>query len=72
MSVRKRALKPDPQDRYRPYLGYRIDGMQQRFNLGMDKSEAEYAQMNHVERQRFRSLDIVPADPALYAAGLEM
>jgi hypothetical protein len=41
MAVRKRALKPDPQGRYRPYLGYRIDGKQQRFNLGMDKPEAE-------------------------------
>jgi hypothetical protein len=33
MAVRKRALKPDPQGRYRPYLGYRIDGKQQRFNI---------------------------------------
>ena len=41
MPVRKRALKPDPQGRYRPCLGYRIDGKQQRFNLGMDKPEAE-------------------------------
>lgn len=128
MAVRKRALKPDPQGRYRPYLGYRIDGKQQRFNLGMDKPEAErrmnrlyelwqenvaangeevwsplalhfakgiakgkrrieypfqthfleaddpaaeYAQMVHVERERFPSLDIVPADPDCYAAGLQ-
>jgi hypothetical protein len=41
MAVRKHALKPDPQGRYRPYLGYRIDGKQQRFNLGTDKTEAE-------------------------------
>lgn len=41
MPVRKRALKPDPMGRYRPYLGYRIDGKQQRFNLGTDKIEAE-------------------------------
>jgi hypothetical protein len=41
LSIRKRALKPDPQGRYRPYLGYRIDGKQQRFNLGTDKVEAE-------------------------------
>lgn len=128
MAIRKRTLKPDPQGRYRPCLGYRIDGKQQRFNLGMDKPEAErrlnrlyelwqenvaangaevwsplalhfakeiakgkrrieypfqtgfleaddpaaeYAQMVHVERERFPSLDIVPADPACYAAGLE-
>jgi hypothetical protein len=128
MPARKRALKPDPQGRYRPCLGYRIDGKQQRFNLGTDKVEAErrmnrlyelwqenvaangeevwsplalsfakevangirkieylflrnfleaddpateYAQMVHVERQRFPSLDIVPADPALYAVGFE-
>ncbi len=128
MAVRKRALKPDPQGRYRPYLGYRVDGKQQRFNLGTDKVEAErrmnrlyelwqenvaanreevwsplalsfakevakgnrkieypflrhfleaddpaaeYAQMVHVERQRFPSLDIIPADPDLYAIGID-
>ena len=127
MPVRKRLLKPDPMGRYRPYLGYRIDGKQQRFNLGTDKTEAErrfnrlfelwgenvsaageevwsplalgfarqvaegkrkieypfssrileaddpaaeYTQMIHVERERFPSLDIVAADPEIYATGL--
>lgn len=41
MSVRKRTLKPDTEGRYRPYLGYRVDGVQQRFNLGTDRAEAE-------------------------------
>lgn len=41
MAVRKRSLKPDPKGRYRPYLGSRIDGKQQRFNLGSDRAEAE-------------------------------
>jgi len=41
MAVRKRSLKPDPKGRYRPYLGSRIDGKQQRFNLGADRAEAE-------------------------------
>lgn len=41
MPIRKRELKPDQMGRYRPYLGYRIDGKQQRFNLGTDKVEAE-------------------------------
>lgn len=41
MPVRKRTLKPDTMGRYRPYLGYRVDGKQQRFNLGTDKIEAE-------------------------------
>ena len=113
--------------RYRPYLGYRIDGKQPRFNLGTDKLEAErrfnrlfelwaenvvaageetwsplalsfalqvadgkrrieyplssqildaedpaaeYAQVIHVERERFPSLDIVAAEPEIYSAGL--
>ena len=127
MSVRKRVLKPDQMGRYRPYLGYRIDGKQPRFNLGTDKLEAErrfnrlfelwaenvvaageetwsplalsfalqvadgkrrieyplssqildaedpaaeYAQVIHVERERFPSLDIVAAEPEIYSAGL--
>jgi len=127
MTIRKRSMKPDPKGRYRPYLGYRIDGMQQRFNLGSDKAEAErrmnrlyelweenirvngesvwsiralsyalevakgkrriefpfdadlleaddpaaeYAQIVHVERERFPSLDIVPADHELYSEGV--
>jgi hypothetical protein len=41
MPVRRRVLKPDQMGRYRPYLGYRLDGKQQRFNLGTDKAEAE-------------------------------
>lgn len=127
MAVRKRNLKPDPKGRYRPYLGCRVDGKQQRFNLGADRAEAErrmnrlyelweenvraneeevwsplalhfakriaegkrkieypfqshfleaddpaaeYTQMVHVERERFPSLDIVPADTELYVEGL--
>ncbi|MCP4685957.1 MAG: hypothetical protein GY867_11020 [bacterium] len=38
--------------------------------LGADDPAAEYTQMVHVERERFPSLDIVPADAELYAEGL--
>ena len=45
MAARNRDLSPDPQGRYRPYLGWKIgeDGVrrQHRFNLGTDKREAE-------------------------------
>lgn len=45
MARRNRDLSPDPQGRYRPYLGWKIgeDGKkrQHRFNLGTDKREAE-------------------------------
>src|SRR5215210_2269083 len=46
MDTRKHELRPDPQGRYRPYLGWKIgeDGVrrQHRFNLGTDKRQAEY------------------------------
>ena len=128
MASRNRDLRPDPQGRYRPYLGWKAGGdgkkRQHRFNLGTDKREAErrfakirelydenclvngedlwsplalsyaeeiargerrityfppppalciedpvtdYAQMLQVDRDRFPSLDLVPADPDLYA-----
>lgn len=45
MNSRERDLRPDPQGRYRPYLGWKlgVDGerRQHRFNLGTDKREAE-------------------------------
>lgn len=45
MARRNRDLSPDPQGRYRPYLGWKIgeDGKkrQHRFNLGTDRKEAE-------------------------------
>jgi hypothetical protein len=45
MGSRTRDLRPDPQGRYRPYLGWKVgeDGKrrQHRFNLGTDKREAE-------------------------------
>ena len=45
MARRNRDLSPDPQGRYRPYLGWKLgeDGTrrQHRFNLGTDKREAE-------------------------------
>ncbi len=45
MATRNRDLRPDPQGRYRPYLGWKRgeDGVrrQHRFNLGTDKREAE-------------------------------
>ncbi len=47
MPIRKRILKPDSQGRYRPYLGYRIDGKQPRFNLGTDKAQA-HRRMNRL------------------------
>ena len=40
------------------------------FILESDDPAAEYAQMIHVERERFPSLDIVPAAPEIYSAGL--
>jgi len=128
MAARNRDLRPDPQGRYRPYLGWKRgdDGVrrQHRFNLGTDKKEAgrrfakirelydenclvikedlwsplalsyaekiargeyriaypplppdggfadpllEYAQMVHTMRGWFPSLEVVPADPALYS-----
>jgi hypothetical protein len=45
MARRNRDLSPDPQGRYRPYLGWKLgeDGKrrQHRFNLGTDRKEAE-------------------------------
>ena len=45
MARRNRDLSPDPQGRYRPYLGWKIGGdgkkRQHRFNLGTDRKEAE-------------------------------
>lgn len=45
MNSRERDLRPDPQGRYRPYLGWKIgvddERRQHRFNLGTDKREAE-------------------------------
>lgn len=41
MDTRKTSLKPDPRGDFRPYIGYRKDGKQQRFNLGDDLAEAE-------------------------------
>lgn len=38
--------------------------------LECDDPAAEYAQMVHVERQRFPSLNLVPAEPEIYAEGL--
>lgn len=40
MTTRTTTLKPDPRGSYRPYIGYRKDGKQHRFNLGKDRSEA--------------------------------
>jgi len=46
MARRNRDLSPDPQGRYRPYLGWKLgeDGKkrQHRFNLGTDRKEAEH------------------------------
>ena len=36
MDTRKTSLKLDTRGDYRPYIGYRKDGKQQRFNLGTD------------------------------------
>lgn len=45
MAARNRDLRPDPQGRYRPYLGWKVgvddERRQHRFNLGTDKREAE-------------------------------
>lgn len=131
MATRKRDLSPDPEGRYRPYVGWKQgeDGVrrQHRFNLGTDRKEAErrlakirelyeeslrvydngrldvwsplalsyaeqiargkkridfpplspdagytdtvaeYVQMLNFSRRCFPSLDLVPADPDLYA-----
>jgi hypothetical protein len=44
MAARNRDLRPDPEGRYRPYLGWKRGedgvGRQHRFNLGTDKKEA--------------------------------
>lgn len=41
MQTRRTALKIDSRGDYRPYIGVRKDGKQQRFNLGRDLAEAE-------------------------------
>jgi hypothetical protein len=41
VATRRTTLKPDPRGDYRPYIGIRKDGKQQRFNLGADPAEAE-------------------------------
>ena len=41
MTTRRTTLKPDPRGDFRPYIGVRKDGKQQRFNLGTDPAEAE-------------------------------
>jgi integrase len=38
--TRKHALRPDPRGDIRPYIGVRIDGTAQRFNLGKDLRQA--------------------------------
>ncbi|MFN3160033.1 MAG: hypothetical protein ACE37I_12020, partial [Rubinisphaera brasiliensis] len=41
MPARRRTLRKDPKGYFRPYIGVRIDGKPQRFNLGRDETEAE-------------------------------
>ena len=45
MARRNRDLSPDPEGRYRPYLGWKLGEngkkRQDRFNLGADRKEAE-------------------------------
>src|SRR4051812_3974519 len=45
MPTRKRELRPDPNGRYRPYVGWKMGEQggrrQHRFNLGTDRKEAE-------------------------------
>lgn len=41
METRKTTLKADPRGDFRPYIGFRKDGKQQRFNLGDELAEAE-------------------------------
>lgn len=65
MPARNRDLSPDPQGRYRPYLGWKIgeDGVrrQHRFNLGTDKREAE---------RRFAKLrDLYDENLGVYCSG---
>lgn len=77
MQTRKTTLKPDPRGDYRPYIGYRKDGKQQRFNLGSDLTEAErrrdriqalYAES--VAARRCYALQPSWTEAALYAAKL--
>lgn len=41
MTTRRTTLKPDPRGDFRPYIGLRKDGKQQRSNLGNDPIETE-------------------------------
>ncbi len=75
METRKTVLKPDPRGDYRPYIGYRKDGKQQRFNLGNNLADAErrrdriqrlYAE-SVAARQSYRQQPSW-TDAALYAA----
>jgi hypothetical protein len=60
MPARNRDLRPDPQGRYRPYLGWE-DGerRQHRFNLGTDKREAErrFAKLRELYDENLRVYD---------------
>lgn len=41
MATRRNPLKRDERGDFRPYIGYRTDGKQPRFNLGNDEPEAQ-------------------------------
>lgn len=75
METRKTSLKLDNRGDYRPYIGYRKDGKQQRFNLGTDLALAErrrdriqklYAES--VAARRSYSMQPSWTEAALYAA----
>ena len=50
METRRTTLKPDPRGDFRPYIGYRKDGKQQRFNLGSNLAQVE------IRRDRIQKL----------------
>ncbi|MCA9233192.1 MAG: hypothetical protein KDA57_21275, partial [Planctomycetales bacterium] len=54
---RQTELTADPRGDFRPYIGYRKDGKQQRFNLGKNNTEAK-ARVDRIRRLYLESIAV--------------
>lgn len=72
MTTRRTTLKPDPRGDFRPYIGLRTDGKQQRFNLGNDPNEAERRRdrIQQVYRESVAARQAYAQTPSWTAAAL--
>jgi hypothetical protein len=72
VTTRRTTLKPDPRGDFRPYIGLRKDGKQQRFNLGTDPSEAERRRdrIQHLYRESVAARRAYGQSPSWTAAAL--